>query len=75
MVQEAGAGFYTCGIVDLYHTDLHSYADIERAIVRGFEAAVKRAIARGFEAAVGSSARIFVMSYGPPFTWAPIQRK
>lgn len=35
LVTEAGPGFYTSGIIDLYHTDLHSTSDIERAIVDG----------------------------------------
>ena len=37
MVQEAGEGFYYTGIIDLYHTDLHSSSDIERAIVNGLD--------------------------------------
>ncbi len=37
MVQEAGEKFYYTGIIDLYHTDLHSSSDIERAIVNGLD--------------------------------------
>lgn len=33
MVQEAGPGFRTSGIVDLYHTDTHSTSDVERVMM------------------------------------------
>jgi len=33
MVQEAGPGFRTSGIIDLYHTDTHSTSDVERVMV------------------------------------------
>lgn len=37
LVRDAGAGFYSTDIVDLYHTDLHSISDIERAIMDGLD--------------------------------------
>jgi tetratricopeptide (TPR) repeat protein len=37
LVQEAGPGFYSTGIIDLYHTDTHSTSDVERAIVEGLD--------------------------------------
>jgi tetratricopeptide (TPR) repeat protein len=37
MVEEAGPGFYSTGIIDLYHTDTHSTSDLERAIVEGLD--------------------------------------
>jgi len=37
MVKEAGPGFYSTGIIDLYHTDTHSTSDVERAIVEGLD--------------------------------------
>jgi len=37
MVAEAGPGFYSTGIIDLYHTDTHSTSDVERAIVEGLD--------------------------------------
>lgn len=35
LVAEAGEGYYTSGIIDLYHTDMHSTSDVERAIAEG----------------------------------------
>ncbi len=37
LVTEAGEGFYSAGIIDLYHTDTHSTSDVERAIVNGLD--------------------------------------
>ena len=37
MVEEAGPGFCSTGIIDLYHTDTHSTSDLERAIVEGLD--------------------------------------
>jgi tetratricopeptide (TPR) repeat protein len=37
IVKEAGPGFYSTGIIDLYHTDTHSTSDLERAIVEGLD--------------------------------------
>ena len=37
MVEEAGPGYYSSGILDLYHTDTHSSSDVERAIVEGLD--------------------------------------
>jgi tetratricopeptide (TPR) repeat protein len=37
MVKQSGPGFYTSGIIDLYHTDTHSTSDVERAIVDGLD--------------------------------------
>lgn len=37
LVQEAGPGFHSSGILDLYHTDLHGTSDIERAIMDGLD--------------------------------------
>jgi hypothetical protein len=37
MVEEAGPGFCSTGIIDLYHTDTHSTSDVERAIVEGLD--------------------------------------
>lgn len=37
LVQRAGRGYYTTGIIDFYHTDTHGTSDIERAIVNGLD--------------------------------------
>jgi hypothetical protein len=37
LVQEAGRYFYSTGILDLYHTDLHGISDLERAIIDGLD--------------------------------------
>ena len=37
MVEEAGPGFCSTGIIDLFHTDTHSTSDVERAIVEGLD--------------------------------------
>jgi tetratricopeptide (TPR) repeat protein len=37
MVKEAGPGFHSTGIIDLYHTDTHSSSDVERAMVDGLD--------------------------------------
>ncbi len=36
-VQAEGPGYYSTGIIDLYHTDTHSNSDVERAIVDGLD--------------------------------------
>jgi tetratricopeptide (TPR) repeat protein len=37
MAADAGPGFYSTDIIDLYHTDTHSTSDVERAIVEGLD--------------------------------------
>ncbi|MBN2470996.1 MAG: tetratricopeptide repeat protein [Anaerolineae bacterium] len=37
MIQAAGDGYYSSGIIDLYHTDMHSNSDVERAIIDGLD--------------------------------------
>ena len=37
LVVEAGPGFFSTGIIDLYHTDVHSSLDVEKAIVDGLD--------------------------------------
>ena len=37
MVKEAGPGFYSTRIIDLYQTDTHSTSDVERAIIDGLD--------------------------------------
>lgn len=37
MIQDAGEDFFTSGIIDLYHTDMHSNSDVERAIIDGLD--------------------------------------
>lgn len=37
MVEKAGPGYHSTGIIDLYHTDTHSTSDVERAIVEGLD--------------------------------------
>lgn len=37
VVRDAGPGYHTSGIIDLYHTDTHSNSDVERAIVEGLD--------------------------------------
>jgi tetratricopeptide (TPR) repeat protein len=36
-VTAAGEGFYSSGIIDLYHTDTHSTSEVERAIVHALD--------------------------------------
>jgi len=42
MVADAGPGFLCSGIIDLYHTDLHSTSRIEQTIVNGLDPKGKR---------------------------------
>lgn len=35
--EEAGPRFYFSGIIDLYHTDMHSTSDLERVIIEGLD--------------------------------------
>ena len=37
LVEKAGEGYRSTGIIDLYHTDVHSTSDVERAIVTGLD--------------------------------------
>ncbi|MBN1878202.1 MAG: ATP-binding protein, partial [Anaerolineae bacterium] len=37
MVEKAGARFYFSGIIDLYHTDMHSTSDLEKVIIEGLD--------------------------------------
>lgn len=37
MVTGWGSGFLSCGIIDLYHADLHGISDVERVIIDGID--------------------------------------
>ncbi|HDQ72380.1 MAG TPA: ATP-binding protein [Chloroflexi bacterium] len=37
LVDEAGPGYHSTPIIDLYHTDTHSTSDVERAVVNGLD--------------------------------------
>ena len=37
LVTEAGPGFYSTNIIDLFHTDTHSTSDMEQAIIEGLD--------------------------------------
>ena len=41
LVPDAGAGYLTSGIIDLYHTDTHSITDVQLSIVNGLDPNLK----------------------------------